>query len=275
MPSDIVVFRTSNHELTRLPVEASSFDEATMKTGHGTYSVFRLYSRRRVLRLDQHLDRMRHSAELLGVPFPHTNEELREHIRRAVDASGLEMPRIRLTVPYADPESTVIMLEPFAPPPAEIYTYGVRVGLAHVSREMPGAKDSRFIQVRSELRKQQPGMYEVLLCDEDGYIPEGTSSNFYAVIDGKLYTAGKGMLEGITRSILLEVAPAILPVEFTPPHVDQLPRVSEAMLTSSTRGVVPIVEIAGERIGAGRPGPVTMRLGAAYDDRVESELEEI
>lgn len=275
MPSDVVVFRTSNHELTRLPVEASSLDEATMKTGHGTYSVFRLYSRQRVLRLDQHLDRMRRSAALLGEPFPHTNAELRESVRRAVEASGLEMPRLRLTVPYNAPESTIIILEPFALPPAEVYTYGVRAGLAYVSRDMPGAKDSRFIQVRSELREQQPGAYEVLLCDEDGYIPEGTSSNFYAVIDGTLYTAGEGMLEGIARSILLEVAASILPVEFRSPHVDQLPRASEAMLTSSSRGVVPIVEIAGETIGAGRPGPITMRLGAAYDDQVESELEPI
>ena len=83
------------------------------------------------------------------------------------------------------------------------------------------------------------------------------------------------MLEGVARSILLDVAPGVLPVTLTAPHVDQLPLITEAMLTSSSRGVVPVVEVGGERIGTGRPGPLTLQLGAAYDARVESLLEPI
>lgn len=246
-----------------------------MKTGHGTYSVFRLYSGQRVLRLDRHLDRMRRSAELLGAPFPHSNADLRAVLREAVEAAGFDMPRVRLTVPYDAPETVVVALEPFAPPPAEVYARGVRVGLADSPRKQPRAKDSRFIEQRSELRASQPDMYDVLLCDGEGGILEGTSSNFYAVIDGVLHTAGQGALEGIARSILLEVAPGVLPVELTTPHEEQISQMDEAVLTSSSRGVVPIVEIGGQTVGTGRPGPLTAKLGRAYDDRVEAELEPI
>ena len=77
-PSDpVVVFRARGDTLTRLPVEAASLDEATLLTGHGTYSVFRLYPGRRVLRIGCHLERMRRSAVGLGHPYPLTDEWLR------------------------------------------------------------------------------------------------------------------------------------------------------------------------------------------------------
>lgn len=275
MSEPIIVYRAGGSSLERLAIKAASLDEATRKTGHGTYSVFRLYSGQRVLRLDRHLDRMRRSAELLGVPFPHSNADLRAVLREAVAAAGFEMPRVRLTVPYDAPETVVVALEPFNLPPAEVYTRGVQVGLADSPRQHPHAKDSRYIELRSELRASQPDMYEVLLCDGEGGILEGTSSNFYAIIDGVLHTAGEGALEGIARSMLLDVAPEVLPVELTAPLVEQIPQMAEAMITSSSRGVVPVVEIGGQRIGTGRPGPLTAKLGRAYDDRVESELEPI
>lgn len=273
--SAIYAYRAINDDLTRLECQATTLDEATILTGHGTYSVFRLYPGRRVLRLDQHLARMRRSAAMLGVPFPHDNAWLRRAIRRAVEASGLEMPRVRITVPYDAPESAVILLEPFSPPPPEVYKTGVRVALADTPRTMPGAKDSRFIEQRAQLRAADPDAYEVLLCDASGRILEGTGSNFYAVLDGKLRTAGEGMLEGIARHLLLEAAPAILPVVLEPVTRDDLPQVTEAMMTSSSRGVVPITRIGDQPIGDGVPGPFTHRLGAAYDAHVETELESL
>lgn len=275
MPEPVVVYRYAGGVLTPLPVEARTLDEATVQTGHGTYSVFRLYSGQRVLRLDHHLDRMRRSAAALGEPFPHTNADLRDVLRRAVAAAGIEMPRVRLTVPYDAPETVIAALEPFTPPPAELYAQGVRAGLAEAVREHAEAKDSRFIERRRQLIERQPGVYEVMLHDAQGAIREGTTSNFYAIIDGTLRTAGEGMLQGIARSILLEVAPRILPVEFVAPCVDELSRAAEAMLTSSSRGVVPVVEVGEIRIGTGRPGPLTTRLGEAYDRQVEAELEPI
>jgi branched-chain amino acid aminotransferase len=269
----LIMFRAEGDELNLLPVEADNFDEATMRTGHGVYTVFRLYHDCRVLRFGRHVERLRRSAEELGQPFRHSGEWLRGMTRRAVEESGIDMPRVRLVVPFGDPDALLITLEPFAPPSAAIYAHGVGVGLAEAPRKRPEAKDSRFIEARRDILRAQPGMYEVLLCGPDGRLLEGTSSNFYAVLDGELRTAGSGVLAGIARSVLLEVAPSVLPVAMRAVQVADLPRVSEAMLTSSSRGVVPITQVGEDRIGDGRPGLLTARLGAAYDARVEAELE--
>ncbi len=165
------------------------------------------------------------------------------------------------------------MVEPWSPPPPAAYEQGVRVGLACAPRERPGAKDSRFVEARRALWDGQQDCYEILLHTTDGCILEGTGSNFYGVLGGELRTAGEGMLEGIARSLLLEVAPTVLPVRLDPVCLGDLPQLEEAMLTSASRGVVPIVQIGDNIIGAGRPGPATARLHAAYDARVEAELE--
>ncbi len=268
----LVVFRAEGDELSQLAVEAGNLDEATVQTGHGIYTVFRLYHHCRVLRFDRHLERLRRSAAELGQPFRHSGEWLRDMTRRAVEESGIDMPRVRLVIPFDDPDALFVTLEPFAPPQAAIYAHGVSVGLAEAPRARPEAKDSRFIEERRDILRAQPGMYEVLLCGPDGQILEGTSSNFYAVLDGELRTAGSGVLAGIARSVLLEVAPTVLPVAMRAVRVADLPHVSEAMLTSSSRGVVPVTQVGEARIGDGRPGLLTAQIGAAYDTQVEEEL---
>lgn len=269
----LIVYRAKGDTLARLPIATDSLDEATVQTGHGTYTVFRVYHDCQVLRFGYQLNRLRQSARELGQPFRHADEWLRGMTRRAVAESGIDMPRMRLIVPFADPDALIIILEPFSPPPAAIYAHGVSLGLAEALRARPEAKDSRFIERRRAVLRSQPGVYEVLMCESDGRVLEGTSSNFYAVLDGELRTAGSGVLAGVARSVLLEVAPSVLPVTPRAIHLADLPRVSEAMLTSASRGVVPVTRVGETRIGDGRPGKLTVRLGAAFDTQVEAELE--
>jgi len=272
--STITIFHATNGELELLPVQASSLDDATLQTGHGVYAVFRVYPGLRVLHLGRHLERMRESAALLGQPYALADEWLRAVLRRAMQASGLADARVRITVPYTDPGTALIALEPFERPDPTLYAQGVRVGLAQYRRERARVKDSRFIEKRIELQRALgDGFYEILLQDEQGCILEGTSSNFYAVLDGALFTAAEGVLWGVARRLILEEAPAILPVRFQPVRVEDLPHLSEAMLSSASRGPVPIVAIGDQIIGAGQPGPVFAALRAAYDARVERELE--
>jgi branched-subunit amino acid aminotransferase/4-amino-4-deoxychorismate lyase len=105
---------------------------------------------------------------------------------------------------------------------------------------------------------------------------EGTTTNFYAILNRTLRTAGDNtVLSGIGRRVVLTVAPDIVPVQLKPVHVDEVPHLNESFLTSASRGIVPIVEIDGCRIGTGRPGPVTLRLREAYDAWAEAHLEPI
>jgi branched-chain amino acid aminotransferase len=275
----VIVFRAQGHNLERLSVDANSLDEATLKTQHGIYTVLRMYPDRRVLRLDRHWERMRSSADLLHQPYAIEDGWLRAMLRRAViegEQLGITAPRVRVTVPFDAPDTALFTLEPFSPPSAKVYESGVSVELVTARRADPRAKNSRFIEQRQQIEANKaPDCYEVLLSSDDGAILEGVGSNFYGVIDGVLHTADEGILPGIARGILLDVAPDVIRVSKTPIQVSDIPRLSEAMLTSASRGVVPIVRIAGQTVGSGAPGPISRALRQHYEALVEQELEPI
>ena len=98
---------------------------------------------------------------------------------------------------------------------------------------------------------------------EDGYVTEGTSSNAYIVKDGKVITRGLSneILAGCTRRALFRLAKEhgveIEERSFTP---EEAYAADEAFLTSASQFVMPIVEIDGQRIGGGQPGPVVRKL---------------
>ena len=98
---------------------------------------------------------------------------------------------------------------------------------------------------------------------EDGVVTEGTSSNAYIVKDGKVITRGlsNSILAGCTRRALFRLAQdhgiVIEERSFTP---DEAYAADEAFLTSASQFVMPIVEIDGQRIGGGQPGPVVRKL---------------
>jgi branched-chain amino acid aminotransferase len=117
------------------------------------------------------------------------------------------------------------------------------------------------------------GIYEGLLVDEHGAILEGTSSNFYAIMDGQLRTAGAGVLPGIAQRIVLAIAPEALPVRQEPITTRDLPFVDEAFITSAGRGVVPVIMIDQQVIGTSQPGEITLRLRNLYNAYAEKHLQ--
>ena len=94
----------------------------------------------------------------------------------------------------------------------------------------------------------------------------------FAVKEGVLHTAGEGVLEGITRSIVLEEAAQILPIRLEPVRLADLPSLSEAFITSASREVVPVVSVDGVPIGRGQPGPIARDLLDRYRQRVRQEI---
>lgn len=267
------LFKAYRAQLEELPDQASALGQSPFPLKRGIYTVFRIYPGRKVLRFREHVDRLAHSAELFGMPFRLNEPWLRRAIYRAVAQTGADSLRARIAVPRNSPDTLIIALEPFRPIPEETYKSGVHVGLVMIQRDHPTAKDTRFIEFREKLRQQHPEVYEILIQSNTGKILEGMSSNFYAIRGGVLHTAGENILPGISRSILLQIAPMLLEVSFDPIYVSDLASLDEALLTSASRGVLPVVQIAGHVIADGNPGPVTMQLRRRFESHVQAELE--
>lgn len=250
-------------------------DAARHEPPDGVYTVTNTYHISQVLKLDAHLDRLEDSARRVGIALTLDRRALRRALRTMITEANYGDVRFRITVPRQPDGPLILSLEPFAPPPPEVYASGVRcVTLPNSARHNPAAKSTGWMQQRDQFLLPV-GVYTGLLLDAVGNILEGVSSNFYAILSGELHTAGAEVLPGIAQQIVFEVAPGVLPLRLEPVNVADLPRLDEAFITSSSRGIVPVIEIDGVTIGAGAPGGRTRALMAAYRDWVSRHLEEL
>lgn len=114
-----------------------------------------------------------------------------------------------------------------------------------------------------------------LLLGTDGFIAEGTGSNFFMIKDGKIYTPeGRDCLRGITRqSIMEDIAPRI-GIEVIEKNIEifDVYEADEAFLTSTPFCVLPAVTLNGNKIGDGKPGPITKKLLDSWSDLVGVDI---
>lgn len=247
------------------------------ETSDGIYTVTITYNTTQTLMFDAHLDRLEDSARREDIPLTYDRTRLKATLRQMILDSGYGDVKFRITVPRETPDEIVITLEPFTPPSKALIEDGVRCITSDAGeRHNPAAKTTEWIHTRKKLEAAMPeGIYDTFLLNSDGTILEGLGSNFYAILDGELRTAGEGVLTGISQRIVFEVYKGILPLRKDPVHVDEIPQFSEAFLTSSSRGIIPVIEIDGITIGDGTRGVKTKQLRHAYDTWVGNHLEEL
>jgi len=274
MPTEIR--RLTPHGLEAVPYAADSLQAAAQhESADGVYTITNTVNTFQVVKLTAHLERLKDSAERAGIPYVLDDAMLRGALRELIALAGYGDVRFRITIPRDTPDTPILSVEPFAGYPDSLYTQGVRVmTAANAARNNPAAKTNAWMLDRQALLANLPaGVYEVILTDAGGHLLEGTSSNFYAVMQDALYSALDGVLGGISRQIVFEVAPSVLPLIRRPLHVSQLEDLQEAFISSASRGIVPVVEIDGIALGDGSPGAFTTQLRAAYAEWVNAHLE--
>jgi len=258
----VVSFELRGRRAARLG-EHPSMQGAGRALPDGAYTTLRTFSGDRVVALERHAARLTASAARLGSSGQIRLPELAAALASAVADCGHAESRVRIT--FAPPR-LFASLERFAPLPEALRRDGIACATLPLSRADAACKDSRFAAVAHEAAAGLPvGVHEGLLTAPDGSILEGLSSNFFALWRGVLRTEDRRALPGMTRSLLLSLAREQLPVVERAIRAANLPEVAESFITSSSRGVLPVVRVDGTVIGRGRPGPVTRGLGERLD----------
>jgi branched-chain amino acid aminotransferase len=272
----IPTFVLTPDDLTPAPYRVKSLTEAISYEPQGVYTVARTFHGDHALLLDAHLDRLEQSARLMGIALDLDRVRLRAALRDLLHDAAFPDSKFRITVPQDHPDQIYLAFEPYQPVPAAIMRQGASVITTPLVRQNPIVKTTAWMTLRQPtVSTLPPGTYEAILVSEDGRLLEGLSSNFYGVLDGVMYTAGSGVLEGITRRAVLELVPAILPVHLAALCRPDITRLSEAMITSSGRGVVPVTRIDGNPVGDGRVGPIITAVERSYETWTEARIEPI
>ncbi len=242
----------------------------------GVYTVANTLNTFDTLKLNDHLDRLEDSARRAGIiDFTLDRTRLRGALREMITDADVGSVRFRVTVPRDHQQTLILSIEPFKPLSEAFIERGVRcITAPNSARDNPAAKTTDWMHARKSLSDAMPeGIYDTILLDANGNMMEGLGANFYAIKDDMLFTAGEGVLGGIAQQIMFEIAPNILPVVKLPVNHADLEQVEEAFITSSSRGIVPIVEIDGFVLGDSTPGTQTRALRESYNRWVDANLE--
>ncbi|MBV6452227.1 MAG: hypothetical protein MHPDNHAH_02982 [Anaerolineales bacterium] len=267
----IHTWKISTHPIEIHFRDNSSLDAVTRQLPNGWYSTFRTFdSCTRVIGLSAHLRRLPHADASL----------LRVNLTRLLDSFRPGEARVR--VMEAGDGQFYISIEPLKLLPREVYENGVRVETTTLHRNDPRVKSTAFISASDTERKHlaSEGIFEALLV-KNGRILEGMTSNFFYIVERDdipphVSTASKDILLGVTRRMVIRAARGKgLEVRYRSLRLDQLSRVKEAFITSSSRGVVPVIQIDDVRVGQGRVGKTTKLLMKAYEEYVTRHAEVI
>ena len=256
--------------------------------GDAVYEVYRLYGGRLWIE-EEHTARLRRS--LGEMEFPEVDLELLlDRIRRTIEASGIEegMAYIHITrgvAPRAHafpeppvPHTELIVIRPYDDSATALKRES---GVAVVSRpdlrwKRCDVKSSNLLaNVMALESASRAGAFEALLVGSDGYVTEATHSSVLWVRDGRIEGTpnDSSILPGTTRFLTRRLA-ADEGIPFVEGRItlDDFLKADEAFLAGTTIEVLPIVEVDGQPIGSGKPGPIARKLQAAYRSAVRNWL---
>jgi len=256
----------------------SVFDHGLLY-GDGVFEGIRAYNGY-VFKLEAHLERLYASARAILLEIPLTKDQFREAILEILRVNNLRDAYIRPVVTRGvgdlglDPRKcarpTVIITEEWKSLyGAQVLERGLRAIVVTVRNRPPESllppmvKSLNYLtNILARIEANVYGADEAIMLDIQGHVSEGSADNVFIVRDGELYTPPLlHILPGITRQTVIELAQAEgITVHETHFGLAELYTANEVFLTGTAAEIVPIVEIDGQAIGEGKPGPITRRL---------------
>jgi branched-chain amino acid aminotransferase len=268
----------------------------TLHYGLGVFEGIRCYETVKgsaIFRFGEHMDRFYNSAHIVGIQPNMDKEETHRSIIELIGRNGLTSCYIRPIIYLGYGEMGVN--NQAAPVHTAAATWkwgaylgedglknGIRVKISsftshHVNSYMTKSKTcaNYGVSQMAKMEAVRDGYDEAIMLDPAGMVAQGSGENIFLVRNGALKTPpGVGVLEGITRDTILQLADAHgIKLSEEPFARDELYIADEAFFTGTAAEITPIREVDNRRIGTGRPGPVTQTLQDAFFRAVRGEDE--
>jgi branched-chain amino acid aminotransferase len=254
--------------------------------GDAAYDAMRTY-RHVPLRLDEYIERFFRSLHYLGIDPGVTRAELADIIRLVLDRNlplVTENEDLQVVMRCTrggnyqtdalDPgRATLIVQTPAFKIDAAAYDEGIDLLVTSIRRvpaESVSPKPKTHDRVNNVLAdieaRRRDRRARALLLDTRGYVSEGSSYNVGAVVDGAIVTPKDNCLEGLAMKLIVELAEKIgIPARYDDLPLFDLYNASEAFITGTSNGMLPVRTVDGRRIGTAIPGPIQQRIWREWD----------
>lgn len=267
--------------------KVSVFDHGFLY-GDGIFEGMRAYVGK-VFRLRLHMERLWQSAKSIMLEIPMSMKEMEKAIDDTLKTNELSDAYIRLIVTRGmgtlgldahtcrDPR-IIIIADKLSLYPREFYDKGLEIVTASTIRTNPGmlspqVKSLNYLNnIMAKIEGHMVGSVEVLLLNAKGEVAECSGDNIFIWKRGVLQTPPPeaGILEGITRQVVLELAEELgLKTKEAPMTRHDIYTADECFLTGSAAELIPVVKLDGRVIGNGKPGPVMQKLLKRFQEETK------
>jgi len=235
---------------------------------------------------ERHWKRLERDAVRIRCPFPFNQDDVRAHLFEVLRANQVREGCARIYAVYNQvgfwrsdenfPRVDLILYSAGLPSYREPARLALREHGRHAASPLAGVKVTSWLNnVWNLYEAQQAGCDEVVLLNERGQVAECTAANIFCARSGRVFTPplSSGCLEGITRSVLLEIGEAAgYPVEERALLPEDLYAADEVFISSTNRSMIAVGEINGHKIAAA-PGPAIAALEKAFTAFVRKYVE--
>ncbi|EKB50170.1 aminotransferase class IV [Cecembia lonarensis] len=232
--------------------------------GYGIFDFFRT-AHHTPLFLSDYLDRFIRSAEKTHLKLDLNKEELAQIVHDLISRNDLEFGGVRMVLTGGVSENhfsptagqLFIFCEALDFPAPSKYESGIKLLAVEHIRAIADIKTTNYaFPVWHSAIWKKEGADDVLY-HLNGQVSESSRSNIFVIKDGEIATPNKHILHGITRKRVLELIPQ---TEIKAISLEEVLRADELFITSTTKKVLPVTQIDNNKIGSGKPGPITQKL---------------
>ncbi|MBO0992432.1 D-amino-acid transaminase [Bacillus sp. SD088] len=273
-----------NDQLIERTEAVVDIEDRGYQFGDGVYEVIRVYGGE-AFTADEHMERFFQSAEKIKMEMPFDKQQMLDFIEQLIMKNQLQDGSIYMQVtrgasarnhlfPGSDIKPVLTAYTKEVPRPEDVLENGVKAMVAEDIRWLRcDIKSLNLLpNVLAKQEATEQGCYEAIL-HRDGTVTEGSSSNAYIVKDGKITThpATNFILNGITRQVILKLCQSHqIPITEETFRLEDLKTADEIFISSTTSEVMPIVQLDGQSIGDGKPGPLTKKLQSLFLEEIKA-----
>ena len=245
--------------------------------GYGAFDFLRTYNGQ-PFHLEEHFERFKNSAKEIGLKVPVSYAEVEGAMYSLLKKNKVTDGSFRLVIIGGPTTSGLLAQKPvfyilaeevYEPSKKEL-TSGVKLITHEHMRYVPEAKTTNYIEaVRMQAEKNKRKAYEILYVN-DGYVYECSTSNIFLIQGTTLITPLDGILGGITREVILELAAPYFKIEERPVSVDEIKKADEIFISGTNKKVLPVTTIDDIKVGDGKVGEQTKILQVLFEEYTQS-----
>jgi branched-chain amino acid aminotransferase len=249
--------------------------DLAIQRGYGIFDYLKTINGKPVF-LEDHLNRFFNSAKFMRLDIKTSRNEVRDRILELISTNNLSDSGMKIILTggfspdgFSIAEPNLIISQQSFNISKTFQEEGISLITDEYQRQFSSAKTLDYLHaiwLQPDIKEKHA---DDVLYHSNGFIRECPRANIFIVSkDNHVLTPEFGMLKGVARKHVLEISESVFQTEARDVSLDELKNAKEVFITSTTKNILPVVQIDGQLVADGKPGEITRTLAKKFLEKI-------